>query len=365
MSSASAPTDSVGSRSNIGTNAADAFARIHTPPSPVPTNMRPLTVGSATTAVTRPVTPVSADPSATPPKVGISSSKGSGPSAFHANVDRRRHRTGSVEMRCVPTAPRSCMSHLRDRLAIRTVRHAKIQPAPAEKECFPRHAIARMQRAGRIDIRARRSRRRAHRRRQNHPDSGGEQQAARGQQQPWRETSGQCEGPPSGPRPVVTLLSLYIRTNYIMSISVDYLFSIAPRLTEYSLIYDGQRRALPLYATRRQCPTEDRGLRRSGCGDSETDLRKVIHDFAQFGNLALDRDLVNRADDHPAGHRIERVVIGRHRDAGAGLEFVRIARVNILGSRRERCPSQSSTLRRDPSRAHHHNPSRRCARTSA
>ena len=107
MSSASAPTDSVGSRSNIGMNAADAFARIHTPPSPVPTNIRPLTVGSVTTAVTRPVTPASAGPVATPPKVGISSSNGSGPSALHAG-ETAGVATSSADIVARPTASRSC-----------------------------------------------------------------------------------------------------------------------------------------------------------------------------------------------------------------------------------------------------------------
>ncbi len=105
VSSASEPTDSAGSRSKIGTNAAVAFGRIHTPPSAVPTNTRPLAVGSAISAVTRPVTPASALPRATPPKVGISLSRGDGPSAFHA-----RGTAPADESRAALTAEsRSCI----------------------------------------------------------------------------------------------------------------------------------------------------------------------------------------------------------------------------------------------------------------
>src|SRR6266852_1637136 len=85
MSSAIAPTDNVDWKSNIGVNDAAALARIHTPPSPVPTNIRPLTVGSTTTAVTLPVAPASALPSATPANTGVSFSRGWGPIAFQAS----------------------------------------------------------------------------------------------------------------------------------------------------------------------------------------------------------------------------------------------------------------------------------------
>src|SRR5208283_277960 len=56
------------------------------PPSPVPTYIRPINVGSATTAVTLPVAPASGPPNATPPKLGISLINGRGPSAFHAKA---------------------------------------------------------------------------------------------------------------------------------------------------------------------------------------------------------------------------------------------------------------------------------------
>ncbi len=115
----------------------------------------------------------------------------------------------------------------------------------------------------------------------------------------------------------------------------------------------------------RSARRQDCGLWRSDCGDSEPDLREVIDDPAQLRNLALDRDFVNRADDHSARHRIERVVVGRHRYPGAGFELVWISRVDVLGSRRECSPSRSSAPRRDPSDARRHNPSRQFARTIA
>lgn len=86
VSSAIAPTDRVGSASKIGANAALALGRIHTPPAAVPTNSLPLTVGSATIAVTRPVAFGSGEPTATPPKVATSASTGCGPVKLHAGA---------------------------------------------------------------------------------------------------------------------------------------------------------------------------------------------------------------------------------------------------------------------------------------
>src|SRR5260370_245038 len=79
MSSAIEPTDNVGSGSNIGANVAVAFARIHTPPPAVPTNIRPLTVGSTTMAVTLPVAPATALPSSVPANAVVSFTRGWGP----------------------------------------------------------------------------------------------------------------------------------------------------------------------------------------------------------------------------------------------------------------------------------------------
>ncbi len=85
VSSAIEPTDNVGSGSNIGANGAVAFARIQTPPPAVPTNIRPLTVGSTTMAVTLPVAPASGLPSSVPANTGVSFSRGWGPIEFHAS----------------------------------------------------------------------------------------------------------------------------------------------------------------------------------------------------------------------------------------------------------------------------------------
>ena len=161
---------------------------------------------------------------------------------------------------------------------------------------------------------------------------------------------------PFGSRPVVTLLSLYIRTNRISQwvcrrLPIEY----CSRLTEYCLTYAGQNFSTwqhrPRHCTRQSSDARSIcGLRRSSGGDAEANLRKVIHYLAEFRNFALDGDLMNGADHYSAGHRIEAVVVGGDRYASAGLKTVRVARINFLGSGGSAVFGNLQRPRRDPDR---------------
>src|SRR5260370_42638820 len=92
--------------------------------------------------------------------------------------------------------------------------------------------------------------------------------------------------------------------------------------------------ALPLHAAEPCSGTVVNERQRSGGGDTEADLRKVIYDFAEFRIFAFDRDLVDRADHDSSGHGIEPIVVRGDGDPGTRRESVRIAGVDIFTSSR-------------------------------
>ena len=198
MSSASAPTDSVGSRSNIGTNAA-ARIRAHPHSAVARADEHP--------SAHRGVCDNGGNASRHAGECGSHRDSAKGGNLIESMAaDRaqstrktagRQRRVGRIQPRG-PDRVALLPAHLRDRFAIRAGRHSKTQSAPAERR-MPRARRDRARAAHPGALRLARADRDVARIGEDRitARAGCEQQATRGGEKRWRETSGQSEDPPS------------------------------------------------------------------------------------------------------------------------------------------------------------------------